>query len=115
MENVSTKRLIYLIALFVMFTLITACDATPIKEAIIGKWVNGGGGAIEFRADGTGVIPAVGDIPAYSFNYTFKDDSHIELNMVGLTGSVVEIRITGDQMTWINQAENVQFVYSRAK
>lgn len=111
----SAKRLISLLAVFALFAVITACNSTPVREAIIGKWVNDGGGAIEFRADGTGVIPAVGDIPAYSFNYTFRDESHIELNMVGLTGSIVEIRITGDQMTWINQAENVQFVYTRAK
>ena len=97
----------------------TACISqpkVPPQQAIVGKWVNAGGGSIEFYANGTGFIPGIdGQIAPTNFSYAFTDEMHIQLNMGGPTGLVVEIKIDGDQMTWVSKASNTSFVYTRRK
>ncbi len=103
--------------LLIAMLMVAACTSklSP-QKAIVGKWVNAGGGSIEFFSNGTGFVPGVqGQIPPYDFTYIFRDETHIELNVAGQTGLVVEIKIDGDQMAWISPGGGTQFVYTRAK
>jgi hypothetical protein len=85
-----------------------------LQEAIVGNWANVQGGVIDFYADGTGVVPAVQDIPAYNFTYSFPDDMHLKINLEG-QDLTVGIAIQGDRMTWRNSGNNTEFVYTRIK
>ncbi len=121
----------YMVILLFLFLGVTACasvEPSP-KQAIIGKWVNSGGGEINFNADGTGFVPGVeGQVPPYQFTYGFKDETHLAINIANLptveTASlpivgqgeiVVEIKIENDKMTWHDGTGKVEFVYLRAK
>lgn len=97
-----------------------ASPARPSPAAaIVGKWVNSEGGVILFNSDGTGSIPGFEGqalaIPSATFTYDFPDPTHLRLQVNGQT-FVIEIKLEGDQLTWVaDQANNIQFVYTRAK
>jgi hypothetical protein len=103
-----------------VFLIPLASPARPSPAAaIVGKWVNGKGGVIVFHSDGTGSIPGFeGEalaVPSATFSYDFPDPTHLRLKVNGET-FVVEIKQEGDQLTWVaDQANNIQFVYTRAK
>ena len=86
---------------------------TP-QKAIVGNWTNAQGGAIDFYANGTGVVPAILDLPAYNFTYSFPDDMHLKINLEG-QDLTVGITLQGDKMTWRNSGNNTEFVYMRTK
>jgi hypothetical protein len=88
--------------------------APPLRKSIVGHWANAQGAKIEFNADGTGVVPAILDLPAYSFTYSFPDDRHVKINLGGQELSV-GIAIAGDRMTWSNSYNNTEYVYTRTK
>jgi hypothetical protein len=100
---------------------LAACapDQPPPEEAIVGQWVNPQGGVIYFYADKTGFIP--GDegqtppIPSLKFSYFFQDEAHLGIEMDGQSPLVIEIKLKGDKMTWLNQANNVEYMYTRVK
>ncbi len=98
---------------------VVACASqprVPPQQAIVGRWVNAKGYSISFYPNGTGFVPGVdGQIPSTNFDYVFTDETHVLMNMAGQLTTVVEIKIDGDQMTWLSQATNVAFVYTRAK
>jgi hypothetical protein len=112
----ATRRLFILLMLCLSITACVSQPKVPPKQAIVGKWVNAGGGSIEFYANGTGFIPGIdGQISPSNFSYSFTDDMHIQLEMGGPTAMVVEIKIDGDQMTWRSKTADVAFVYTRSK
>ncbi len=96
-----------------------ASDQPSPEEAIVGQWVNSQGGVIYFYADKTGFIP--GDegqtppIPSVRFSYYFQDETHLGIEMDGQTPLVIEIRLQGNKMTWLNRANNVEYVYTKMK
>ncbi len=107
------------VLLWMLVLPVAACASqrrVPPQEAIVGKWVNTKGYSISFYANGTGFVPGIdGQIPSTNFSYSFTDETHILMNMAGQLSTVVEIKIDGDQMTWLSQASNVAFIYTRAK
>jgi hypothetical protein len=100
---------------------LAACapEQPPPEKAIVGQWVNSEGGVIYFYPDKTGFIP--GDegqtppIPSLGFSYFFQDETHLGIEIDGQSPLVVEIKLKGDRMTWLNQANNVEFTYKRMK
>jgi hypothetical protein len=100
---------------------LAACapDQPPPEQAIVGQWVNSQGGVIYFYADKTGFIP--GDegqtppIPSVEFSYYFQGESHLGIKMDGQNPVVIEIKLEGDKMTWLNRASNVEYVYTKMK
>jgi hypothetical protein len=86
----------------------------PIQKAIVGKWVYAKGGELDFNADGSGSIPAVGDVGAYTFAYSFQDDTHLVMKVDQQT-TVVRIKLVGDKLTWYTADPNVTYEYTRAK
>ncbi len=112
------KRRFSAILLLMVFcaTSASACmrPAPPLREAIVGKWSNAQGGVISFSADGTGVVPAAADLPAYNFTYSIPDEQHLQINVDG-QDLTVGIKIDGDTMTWRNSLNNTAFVYTRMK
>jgi hypothetical protein len=110
-----------LFLLLMLFLFMTACASEPgvsLKQAIVGKWVNAENYSIEFYADGTGFAPGVEGqmpIPAMDFSYFVTDETHIRITMGDLVGAVVEIKIEGDQMTWLDRNTDTAFVYTRSK
>ena len=90
-----------------------------LATAIVGKWVNSQGGVMTFNADGTGFIPGLDNqtpaIPATTFTYSVPDATHVRL-LVNGQPYVIEVKVEGDQLTWVvDQAGNIQNVYTRAK
>lgn len=100
---------------------LAACapDQPSPEKAIVGQWVNSQGGVIYFYADKTGFIP--GDegqtppIPSVKFSYYFQDETHLGIKMDGQNPVVVEIKLEGDKMTWLNRANDVEYVYTKMK
>src|SRR5258705_5663799 len=111
------RKWVYLLVALGLILSITACAPTLTpQQAIVGKWVNAKGYSIEFYADGTGFIPGIdGQIPPYKFSYSFKDPTHLELDLAGQPGTAIQIKLDGDQMTWLSQNGDAAFVYQRAK
>lgn len=113
------KAMGLIVALLVFAATLVSCatEAPPIPtKEIVGKWVNEGGGWIEFYANGTGYVPGVeGEIAATSFSYSFTDYAHMMITISGQLSTMVEIRVQGDKMTWASQTNNVKFEYTRAK
>jgi hypothetical protein len=98
---------------------LTVFSRPTLATTIVGKWVNSQGGVMTFYADGTGFIPGLEGqtpaIPATTFTYTVPDATHLRLLVNGQT-YVIEVKIEGDQLTWVvDQAHNIQNVYTRAK
>jgi hypothetical protein len=99
---------------------LAACgpDQPSPEEAIVGEWTNPLGGVIHFYAGGSGFIP--GDeslnppIPSLNFTHHLQDETHISINMAGQDPVIIEIKLEGDEMTWIDRANNLEFVYTRA-
>jgi len=91
----------------------------PVEDAIVGKWVNPQGGTIHFYADGTGFIPGFKEttepIPDTPFTYFLQNDTHLGIVMEGQPTVIMEIELAGDKMTWFSRANNVQYVYTRAR
>lgn len=90
-----------------------------LATTIVGKWVNSQGGLMTFNADGTGFIPGLEDqtpaIPATTFTYSVPDATHVRM-LVNGQPYVIEVKVEGDQLTWVvDQAYNIQNVYTRAK
>lgn len=110
-----------LFLLLIVFLTMTACGSEPrvaLKQAIVGKWVNAENYSIEFYADGTGFAPGVEGqmpIPAMDFSYFVTDETHIRITMGDVVGAVLEIKIEGDQMTWLDRNTDTAFVYTRSK
>jgi hypothetical protein len=123
-----------LILLFLLLGMAACAPSKPSPEqAIVGKWVNSGGGEINFYEDGTGFVPGFEEagsesIPPFHFTYAFKDETHLVINMgnlpvVDTTGSpmtnrkelVIEIELKDDQMIWRASAGKVQYVYQRVE
>lgn len=100
---------------------LAACapDQPSPEEGIVGQWVNSQGGVIYFYADKTGFIP--GDegqtppIPSVKFSYYFQDETHLGIEMDGQDPVVIEIKLEGDKMTWLNRANNAEYVYTKMK
>ena len=99
-----------------------APTALPAVKTIVGHWVYDQGGAIDFYADGTGHIPAFeeGGFPAYTFTYTFPDETHLAIELNGkpdefTDAMVVGIKIEGDKLTWTNPSTGAETVYTRGK
>jgi hypothetical protein len=100
---------------------LAACapDQPSPEKAIVGEWVNSQGGVIYFYADKTGFIP--GDegqtppVPSVKFSYYFQDETHLGIKIDGQNPVVVEIKFEGDKMTWLNRANNVEYVYTKMK
>ncbi len=113
------RRLLFILSpLFITLLACSAQSGTPLREAIIGKWINAQDFTIEFYADGTGFIPGTEGqmpIPAADFNYVVTDESHIRIMFGDLSDAIVAIKIDGDQMTWQNADASVTFVYTRVK
>lgn len=111
------------IVLLALIALVSACTPSlgsgkVLRQAIAGKWVNAQNFTIEFYEDGTGFVPGVDGevpVPATDFSYVVTDDSHIRITMGDLNGAVVEIKIEGDQMTWIGKDTGVSFIYTRSQ
>ena len=109
-----------LIVGLVLVSALVACgpEQPSLEEAIVGEWINAGGGAIHFYAGGSGFI--LGDeslnppIPSLNFTHHLQDETHISINMAGQDPVIVEIKLEGDEMTWIDRANNLEFVYTRA-
>jgi len=100
---------------------VTACasPSLPPQKAIVGQWVNAQGGTIYFYEDNSGFIPGAEgqtpEIPSSKFTYYFKDDTHLGIVMGGESAIVVEIKIEGDKMTWLNRLNGVEYTYTRVK
>lgn len=85
----------------------------PLRNEILGTWVNSQGYSIQFESGGTGFIPGVsGKIDNATFNYSITDDSHIKINLLGQE-QTIEIQITGDQLIWKDSLGEV--TYKRVK
>jgi hypothetical protein len=109
-----------ILGLATAFGLAACAPEQPFPEkAIVGQWVNPEGGVIYFYPDKTGFIP--GDegktppIPSLTFSYFFQDETHLGIEMDGQSPLVVEIKLKGDKMTWLDRANNVEYVYTRMK
>jgi hypothetical protein len=84
-----------------------------LGNEVLGTWVNSNGFRIEFRSGGSGFIPGVpGAIPDSTFSYSIIDDTHIQINLQGQI-QTIEIRVTGDQLTWKDALGEV--TYQRVK
>jgi hypothetical protein len=108
----------YIPILLILVLGMVACVPTKVapEKAIVGKWVNLQGGEMNFYGDGTGLFPGIeGQIPEYQFNYFFKDETHVAINIPGVIEVVVEVKIDGDEMTWYDRSSETEFVYMRAK
>lgn len=122
----------YIVVLLSLFLGVTACaflKPSP-QQMIIGKWINSGGGEINFYKDGTGFVPGFTgegpiEIPSLQFTYGFKDDTHLVINMANLPLAdttdlpmakqqeiVMGIKIEDDKMTWYGAGE-AEYVYTR--
>jgi hypothetical protein len=98
---------------------LTVFSRPALATTIVGKWVNRQGGVMTFYADGTGFIPGLEGqtpaIPATTFTYSVPDATHLRLLINGQP-VVIEVKVEGDQLTWVvDQAHNLQNVYTRAK
>jgi len=98
---------------------LAACgpEQPSLEEAIIGEWVNAHGGTIHFYDGGSGFIP--GDenltppVPPVNFTYRVEGQTHISINIAGQDAVIVEIKLEGDRMTWIDATNNLEFAYRR--
>ena len=103
------------LALALVLLLLTSCAPAKksLGEEIVGTWVNEDGFSIQFESGGNGFIPGVpGSIPDSNFAYTVTDDSHIKIDLGGQIESI-EIKISGDQLTWKDALGDV--AYTRVK
>jgi hypothetical protein len=94
-------------------------DQPSLEKAIVGEWANPQGGIVYFYADKTGFIPGDEEqtppIPSVKFSYSFPDETHLAINMDGQNPVVIEIKLEGDKMTWLNRANDVEYVYTKMK
>lgn len=121
----SAQRSLAPVALALLLLLgATACVPVkvPPEKAIVGQWVNAGGGTIYFYEDGTGFIPGLSGvegqslaIPAAAFTYYFEDDTHLGIALEGQDAIIVEVKLEGDKMTWSNPYNDTEYVYTRVK
>jgi hypothetical protein len=107
------KRTILLLSMLLL--VLTACASAKksIGDQILGTWKDKDGYTIEFQPGGKGFIPGVaGKIPDTNFLYSIVDDSHIKIELPGQSQNI-EIKITGDQLTWKDALGEV--IYTRLK
>ena len=107
------------LALLIILLGVTACAHVQVRleEAIVGQRVNAQGGTIQFMLTSPASFLALKSrktIPDTPFTYYLQDETHLESLQRGSL-PLLWRSSSSDTMMWLNRANNIEYVYTRAK